>query len=306
MSLLTSHMPSLRELFGILKKAAVDLKNNDPLRMAAATAFFTTFALPAILIIFIQIFGLVVDPESFSDHLFEHLGSILGNSSADQIKQTLMGFRRLASNVFIGIGGFIFLVFVATTLFKVIRDSLNQLWNIKVYSGTGVKFKLQARIRAMLIIMISGLLFLTTILGEAVQALLLDYIKEIWAGSTSLLYALINQFISIMVVTIWFTLIFRLLANGRPVWKVAFSGGLFTGVLFTIGKLLLAWMLGFSNIDTIYGASGSIVLILLFVFYSSFILYFGATFTYAWAEYVNRPIVPKKHAYSYELSEIKT
>jgi membrane protein len=154
--------------------------------------------------------------------------------------------------------------------------------------------------------MISGLLFLTTILGEAVQALLLDYIKEIWAGSTSLLYALINQFISIMVVTIWFTLIFRLLANGRPVWKVAFSGGLFTGVLFTIGKLLLAWMLGFSNIDTIYGASGSIVLILLFVFYSSFILYFGATFTYAWAEYVNRPIVPKKHAYSYELSEIKT
>lgn len=299
-------MPSVKQILGILKKAAVDLKSNDPLRMAAATAFFTTFALPAILIIFIQIFGLVVDPQSFSDHLFEHLRIILGAPSAGQIKETLMGFRALASNVYFGIGGFIFLVFVATTLFKVIRDSLNQLWNIKVHAGSGMKFRLQARIRAMVLIMISGLLFLTTMLAEALQALLLDYIKEIWAGSTSLLYSLFNQFISITVVTIWFSLIFRLLANGRPAWRVAFAGGLFTGVLFTIGKLFLGWMLGFSNIQTVYGASGSIVLILLFVFYSSFILYFGAAFTYVWAEYVKQPIIPKKHAYSYELSEIKT
>jgi membrane protein len=297
-------MPSPKDFGHIFRVAFTDLRNNDPLRMASATAFFTTFALPAILIIFIQIFGLVLDPKIISDHLFEHLADILGTPGVNQIKETLIGFRKLANNWFITIGGFIFLMFVATTLFKVIRDSLNQLWSIRVHPDSGVRFSIVGRLRSMAVIMLAGLLFLASLVVEGVQALLLDYINEIWKGSATVLYAILNQLVSTTIVIIWFTIVFRYLGNGHPPRKVAIAGGIFTGILFTIGKLILGLLLGYSNIDNIYGASGSFVLVLLFVFYASFILYFGATFTKAWGEYTGKSILAGKKAYKYEVREV--
>ncbi|MGB8194989.1 MAG: YihY/virulence factor BrkB family protein [Chitinophagaceae bacterium] len=290
----------------MLRKAFRDLKNNDPLRMAAATAFFTTFALPAILIILIQLFGLVVGRRTMSRHLFDHLEQIVGDGGVLQIRSTLRAFRNFSQSWYITLGGFIFLVFVATTLFKIIRDSLNQLWNIKVHDHSGVVFTIRQRLRSIGIIFLAGLLFMASLLIEAMQTILMDYINEIWSGSTSLLYAILNQLLSVLVVTIWFATVFRYLANGRPVWRVAIVGGLVTGILFTIGKLLIGWLLGFGNLNSFFGASASFVLILLFVFYSSFILYFGGTFTSAWGDYVNKPIAPGTHAYKYVLTEIKT
>lgn len=298
-------MPKLRQFAHVVRTALSILRNNDPLRLAAATAFFATFALPAILIILIQAFRLFVDPRTLSNHLFDHLAMIVGADSVKQIRGTLRGFRRLASNWYIAIGGFIFLTFVATTLFKVIRDSLNQLWNIKVHPHSGVGFSLLERFRSIAVIMAAGLLFLLSLVVEALQALLLGYLSEVWAATVSILYIVLNQLISMAVVTVWFTVLLRFISNGHPTWRVAWIGGLFTGVLFTIGKLILGWLLGFSNINNIYGASGSFVLVLLFVFYSSFILYLGGTFTYAWGDHVNKPILPGKNAYKYELREVK-
>lgn len=300
-------MPLLsRNIFSVLGAALRDLRNNDPMRMAAATAFFTTFALPAILVIFIQLFGLVISKRLISSHLFEHLSLIVGDGGVTQIRSTLRGFRSLAQNWYIAIGGFIFLLFVATTLFKIIRDSLNQLWNIKVHHSRGVKFTLMQRLRSMIVIVFAGLLFLATMVLETVQGMLIGYINEIYQGSTSFLYFLLNQLISIIAVTAWFSIVFRYLANGRPAWKVAMTGGLVTGILFTFGKLVIAWLLSFGNLTTFFGASASFVLILLFVFYSSFILYFGGAFTNAWGDYVGKPIHPGRNAYKFEVTEIKT
>ena len=297
-------MPSLREFIQVVRSAVRDLRNNDPLRMAAATAFFTTFALPAILIIFIQLFGLVMGRRTISQHLFEHLSLIVGDQGVSQIRLTLRGFRRLANNWYVSIIGFIFLVFVATTLFKVIKDSLNQLWSIRVHEHRGVGFGLMERLRSIGVIVLAGLLFMASLLLEGIQTMLLNYFSEVWEGSRSFLYIILNQIISTLVVAAWFAIVFRYLANGRPHWKVALMGGAVTSVLFTFGKLVIGWLLGYSNIDNIFGAAGSFVLVLLFVFYSSFILYFGGTFTNAWADYVKKPIPPSPNAYKYELKEI--
>lgn len=297
-------MPSPREFLKILRAALRNLRDNDPLRMAAATAFFTTFALPAILVIFIQLFGLILGRRTISQHLFEHLALILGDQGVSQIRLTLRGFRRLASTWYISVAGFVFLVFVATTLFKVISDSLNQLWSIRLHRRKGVGTGLRGRLRSVLLIVLAGFLFMASLLIEGIQALLLDYINEIWKGSTSFLYIVLNQLVSTTVVAAWFAVVFRFLSNGRPHWKVALTGGMVTGILFTLGKLVIGWLLGYSNIDNIFGAAGSFVLVLLFVFYASFILYFGATFTNAWAEYVKKPIAPGPNAYKYQLTEI--
>lgn len=296
---------SFKDFGNVLKYSFQDLKRNDPLRLAAATAFFTTFALPAILIIIIQIFGLIYNPEIFSKELFEKLRITLGFESAQQIHATLSGFQELASNWYITVGGFIFLMFVATTLFKVIKDSLNQLWDIKLLHRPRIGRRMKLRAKSMIVIMLAGLLFLGNLLTDAMIILLSDFINEFWPSGTGIVILILKQIISIIIVTVWFAVLFKFLPDARTPWKTAFSGALLTGILFMLGRYLLGILLTGSNIGNIYGASGSIVLIFLFVFYSSFILYFGASFTKQWGKYIKSPIVPREHAMFYRLVELK-
>lgn len=287
----------------LLKNAFNELKRNDPLRLAAATAFFTTFALPPILVILLQLFGTIFPIENLSNRFFVRLGEILGKESTDQIRQTFMGFKSQAKNWYITIGGVLFFMFVATTLFKVIKDSLNQLWNIKIDSKRAFRLKLEKRFVSMIIIVLAGLLFITGMIVEGMQALLGQYLNGISAGTGSTVIIILNKVISIVIVTIWFTLLYKVLPDAKASWKVALWGGFFTGLLFTLGKLIIRFMLTLGDIHSVFGTSTSIVILLLFVFYSSFILYFGACFTKVYAAYINQPIEPASHAFKYELTE---
>jgi len=290
----------------LLNKTYLVLKRNDPLRLAGATAFFTTFALPPILIILIQLFGLIVNPAEVSTKLFSQVQSLIGKEGAEQMHKILTGFQQLAHNWFITIGGFLFLVFVATTLFSVVSNSLNQLWNIKLEAKTGFTFKLTLRIKSIAVIVFTGLLLLAQLSVSALQALLASYLDSIWRGFNTLLYKIIAQVVFVVIVTGWFTIVFKYLANAHPSWKVAFTGGLFTGILFTIGKIILGLLLTFSNLKTIFGAAGSFVLVLLFVFYSAIIFYFGAAFTKVWADHKKKTLQLDKRAYEYTIEETRT
>jgi membrane protein len=296
---------SARVFVSLLRDAFREFHQNQPLRMAAATAFFTTFALPPILIILIQVFGLFTEPRTISHHLFEQLRNVLGNNTVSQIRETLRNVRHLRLSWYIAAAGFLFLVFIATTLFTVIKDSLNQIWKIQLKEKPGIAFILGYRVKSVAIIIVAGLLFLTVLLAEAIGALLKEYTYELGPAIRLFLTSFINQLVSAAVVMTWFTLVFKFLADGRPNWKTAMAGGIFTGLLFTAGKLLLRWLLSHSNMQTIYGASASFVLLLLFVFYSSFIFYYGACFTKVWADYKKQPILPTRHAVRYILQRIE-
>ena len=298
-------MFSVTKSSGLLSKAFKELKKNDPLRLAGATAFFTTFALPPILIILLQLFGSIFPIDNLSGRFFIRLGEVLGQESTDQLRQTFRGFKAQASNWYITVGGLIFLMFVATTLFKVIKDSLNQLWNIKLDGGRGIKLKLEQRMVSMVIIILAGLLFITGMVGEGVQALFGRYLDDLSPGTGSTVNNIINLLISILIVTTWFVILFKVLPDGKPTWRVALVGGFFTGLLFTLGKFIIKTMLTLGNIHSVFGASTSIVILLLFVFYSSFILYFGACFTKVYAQSINCPIEPAEYAFKYELVEKK-
>ena len=294
---------SIKTTVSLFNTALKELMKNDPLRMAGATAFFTTFALPPILIIIIQLLSLVYNPEAISAQLFEKLGAIIGVESVQQIVETLGAFRKLAQNWYVTLGGFIFLVFVATTLFKVIKSSINQVWKIRVLVKQNFWFDIRSRLLSVLVILIAGVLFMAGLMAEGVQAFLGKYIAKLWPGVASYLNSVANHLVSVVIVTLWFAIVFRYLSDGKPRWKIALTGAFVTGVLFTMGKLLLRWLLSYSNINTVYGASGSIVLLLLFVFYASLILYYGAAFTKIWGAYRSKPIMPRPHAIRYQLAE---
>lgn len=289
----------------LIAKSFVVLKTNNPLQMAGATAFFTTFALPSILIILIQLFGLFINQKFLSSELIKRLTEILGKEEGAQIKQILLNFRELADNRYVTIGGFLFLMFVASTLFNEVKNSINQIWQLKIRSKPGLLFSLSIRGRSFVVIGVAGILFLAGLLTEGLVIFFGRNLDQLLPGSRLFFQGAFSEFISIIIVSTWFVLLLRFLADGRPSWKSAIAGGLLTGVLFTAGKLLLIWALPRSNIGTIYGASGSVVLLLLFVFYSSFILYFGACFTKVLSEALGLAIVPVDKAYHYKIMEVE-
>lgn len=300
---LKSAVSGTGKLLRLMRRALLVLSGNDPLRMAGATAFFTTFALPPILIILIQLFGFVINPDTLNDRLIKELGTILGREGAAQINLVIQNFASINKAWYITVAGTLFLMIVATTLFGIVQKSLDQIWMIRVHDKPGLKFRLKLRLRSMAIILLAGLLFSIGILIEGLISFVGHYVQLLTPGNPMFFTGLFNELFFITVVTIWFSTLFRFLTDGRPAWNLALIGGFFTAILFNFGKLLLRWLLTYNNISTIYGASGSIVLILLFVFYSSIIFYYGGAFIKVLSDTYGKPIKPRKKAFHYELNE---
>ncbi|WP_207425386.1 YihY/virulence factor BrkB family protein [Pedobacter sp. SYSU D00535] len=272
--------------------------------MAAATAFFTTFAVTPILIIIIQLLGLFIAPDRVRTALIERLIGVVGTKSARQIQEILNNIIGLAGNWYVTLIGFIFLMFVATTLFQVIEDSLDDIWQIRIKKDAGFGYKLRRRFRSLLIIGLAGILFILGLLTEWMQGFLGNYIDYLMPQASWLLNYILNEVIFVIIVAVWFTCIFKYLTDGRPSWRVAVAGGFLTTVLFTFGKIVVNWGLSRSNISTVYGTSGSIIIIQLFVFYSALIFYFGGSFIKVLSDYWNEPIRAVRGASHYEILEV--
>jgi membrane protein len=283
-----------RTFWFLLRDAFREFQQNDPLRMAAATSFFTSFALPPILIILIEVFGFFGDQHSIRHGLFEQLGRATDKNIVLQIRAILRNVHLLALNAGMRTAGFIFLLFVATTLFEVIKNSMNQLWKIKQREHQGFAFILLYRAKSVGIIVIAGILFSIALLGDTKGWTLREW------GSGFIYHAA-----SLLAATGWFILILKYLSDGRPAWRTALAGGIFTGVLFMFGEILLHLVFSYNKVQAIYGASTSLVLLLLFVFYCAFIFYYGACFTNVLAVRTQRPIEPTKHATSYTFENVE-
>ncbi|MEO6252894.1 MAG: YihY/virulence factor BrkB family protein [Ferruginibacter sp.] len=295
-----------------IKNAGIALVNayrvlikNDPLRLAGATAFFTSFALPPILLLLIQLLSLLFNKRTISTQLFLQLGQIVGEDTVKLVVEILRGFRGLASNIPLAIGGFLFMIFVATTLFKVIQSSLNQVWGMRKTGDKRFKMALMTRFKSTLVILFTGLLFMATLAAESLKVIFGNYLDDIFPVAGFYMIGTLSTLVSIIIVSIWFTVLFRYLPDGKPNWRVAVTGGVLTSILYNIGVVVLKWLLLHGNIGAVYGASTSIVFLLLFLFYSSLIFYYGASFTKVWSEYLKQPIQPVKNAETYEQLKMK-
>lgn len=292
-------------LFYTRFKAAFKLfQKNDPLRLAGATAFFTNFALPPILLILIRLFGFFIDRKILASRIFDRLSGFLDEESTQQIRQTLRNIRGIDHQWYGTMLSFVFFIFVATTLFNVIKNSMDQIWSIGRKAHTGFIFTVRLRVRSMVVILLAGILFLIGFLTDSIQAIIGTYINTASPTFGRIFLSVLNQLLFVAIVMVWFTVLFRFLTNGRPTWQAALRGGLLTAILFSIGKYILRILLPLSGIGNIYGTSGSIVLIMLFVFYSSFIFYFGACYVKVLSDARKTPIRPIKGAFNYEIKEI--
>jgi membrane protein len=285
----------------IIKRTLSCLADNDVIRMAGATAFFTTFALPPMLMIVVRTLGVFSDRRTVGRAMMLQLRKILGDDSAAAMLQTIRSFRALEHNYLVAVGLGLFLVFVATSLFAGIRNSINQLWHIRVSKGVRMVDVLKARGMAVLVILAGGLLFLGFQLFDAQQHLIARGLPGSKDGLGSVIGTLGHVLGGMLVSALWFYLLFTLLPDGRPNRRVVVTGALVTGVLLMLGKALLGVLLQPVRVSSFYGVSGAIALILLFMFYSSIFLYFGAALVRVLSDARGTPVVPKKHAERYRI-----
>lgn len=287
----------------LLKKSFERLKKNDPLHLAGSTAFFAVFSIAPIIIIIIQILGIIFSKDDIREALLEKVSETLPQGTVDQLESMLEGLNDMGDRWYVAIGGFIFLLFSASTLFKVIETSLLRLWRLRQTKNFGFLFQLKNRFFSVLMIIGAGLLLVVGLMGEGMRNFLGDYLADISPTISAYFQSIFKHIISIVVATAWFAIVYRYLSDARPQWKTVFVGALFTAFLFTAGKLVLHALLGSSNLGSVYGASASLVLLLLFIFYISIVIYYGAAFTVEWARYHNQKIKKPSHLSFYKLQE---
>ena len=296
----------LKKVYGLFKDAFLQLKGNEPLILASATAFFTLFSLTPILVILVNILSILFRNNKITGALFQPIEKVFGGETSEQIRSIVENVKSFGGAWYITVGGFIFLFFVATNLLNIVKKSINQLWHIRSSSSKRIKYNLRERLIGILLILSIGFVFTISLLLDTSVAFLHGYLHELIPTVDTILIRTVNVIFSILVVTAWFTILYKILPDAIVHWKVALVGGLLTAVLFTIGKWILAQLLDYSNMVSIFGAFASVFFILLFIFYSSLILYYGASFTYGYANETNRPIKPRKHSDNYEMKIVSS
>lgn len=293
-------MDTVKCILAALKRALGLLERNDPLILCSATAFFATFSLSPIILLLVNVFSIYFRSDTIGYQMFQVVGSTFGRETAKDVEAIVENFMELDSTWLITIGSSVFFIFVATTLLSVVKKVIHKLWNIRSKPEWHLRYFGWERGTALLLILFTGVLVLLSILVDTGLAVSLDYLKTVWPGAAIVATQFLNVVFSIAAITIWFAFIFKILPEAKVKWEVAFTGGFLTGILYYIGQFLLGKLLVHARLASIFGATTSLAMILLFIFYCSFILYFGAAFTHEYAVKSQQPILTNKHSRHYE------
>ncbi|XWW45120.1 YihY/virulence factor BrkB family protein [Fibrella sp. USSR17] len=299
-------MRKITPFLQLFRQAFANLKNNDPIRMAAATAFFGFFALPPIVIIVSQVLGLLFNDytQVVSGRLFRQLAELFGPRSARQLQDISEHLEPQKADGWLMGVSIVILLIAATTLFEVMKNSLNQLWNVKDRAGLTPVYFLRNRGIALVIIIASGLLFTTSLAVDRLLSLSVSSPNEA-TGFVDDFFAAVGRYVtSVVTLTCWFTLLFKYLPNIQVRWSAVWVGSLVTAVLFTLGEMLLTLLLTDRQMQAVHGRSGSITLVLLLVFYCSLLFYYGAAFMRQYALWADGEVTPTRNAVGYEITEV--
>jgi membrane protein len=276
------------------------LKRKDPLILSASTAFFATFSLSPIILILVYVFSWYFRSDRISQQVFRTVGATLGNETAKTIETIVNNFMTLETNWLVTIFGFVFFLFVSTTLLGVVKYAIQRIWFLRTKPQLKWKYISRERGTQIAILLFTGFLFLVSLLIDTALAMSIDFFHSKIPPVAVDIVRILNTLFSVIMVTVWFMVLFKFLPEASISWDSAFNGGLVTGILFSCGKFVLGKILIHSRFETIFGASASFALLLLFIFYSSFILYYGAAFTREFAELNKKRICAGKYSDEYE------
>ncbi|MBW4464210.1 MAG: YihY/virulence factor BrkB family protein [Pegethrix bostrychoides GSE-TBD4-15B] len=282
----------------LVKETVTEANQDNVPLFAAALAYYTVFSLAPVLVIAIAMVGVVFGEEAARGEIGRQMQGLLGVQGAEFVQSMIQNANQPGS------GGLIatvistgILLFGASGVFGQLQTALNAIWEVKPKPGQAVKSFVQSRFLSFAMVLVIGFLLLVSLVLSAVLAGISTYFREALPGFT-ILSQLLNFGLSFTVITLLFASIYKFLPDVDVPWKNLWVGASVTALLFNMGKFLIGLYLGNSSISSTYGAAGSLVVVLIWVFYSAQILLYGAEFTQVYSKYRGRPILPSKHAIS--------
>jgi membrane protein len=282
-------------LLGMLGSAARAWWDDDALRLGASLAYYTLFAIAPVLLVATAIAGMAFGAEAVRGEIVGQLDGLLGREGARAVQGLLEGASQRRAGIIATVLGSITFVVAATGAFLELQVALNTIWRVEVKPGVNVKAFLMDRLRSFGLVVAIGFLLLVSLSVTAALAALHTWLNRLSPG-VPMVWTVVSMLASLAVTTGLFALLFRFLPDVRLRWRDVTTGAFVTAVLFTVGQQFIGWYLGQSSMASSFGAAGSIMILLLWVYYSCQILLFGAEFTRVYAMRHGARPVPESFA----------
>ena len=272
-------MTSARDIAHVFKLALSGWKADNCLSMGAALAFYSLLSMAPLLVLVITLAGLFIGADRAHDLLLEQLSGLLGDTGAQGVRTVLAAAQTDRKGIIQTAVSFALLVAGATTVFGELQDDLNRIWKCTADRAKGIWAQLRKRLLSFGLIVAIGFLLLTSLVVSAA----ISYMGGQWFGGNEQVARILELAASLLVMTGLFALIYKILPERRIPWGDVAFGAFVTALLFSIGKFLIGLYIGRSAIASQFGAAGTVVVVIVWVYYSSQIFFFGAQFTRAWS-----------------------
>ncbi|MGI8584088.1 MAG: YihY/virulence factor BrkB family protein [Chitinophagaceae bacterium] len=295
----------IKSVYTYLKQVFTEFGEDDILKYSASLAYYTVFSIAPVLIVIISICGKLFGKDAIQGQIYRHIKGLVGNDAAVQIQETIKNIHLTGQSIFATIISVIVLLIGATGIFGEVQDSLNKIWGLRVKTKkTWWKLILDRLLSFSLIISI-GFVMMVSLLLNAIVSAFGKFLARYFSDFSVIVVQITDSVLTFVITTFLFSLMFKVLPDAKIKWKDVLVGGVITSVFFTFGKLGIGYYLGSSSIATIYGAAGSIMIIMVWVYYSSIILYLGAEFTKVYAKLYGGKIYPNVYAVWIKTEEIQ-
>ncbi|KUF43182.1 YihY/virulence factor BrkB family protein [Myroides marinus] len=297
----------LQKLILLFKQSVLDFLDDNAMKFSAALSYYTIFALPPLMLLIISASGFLFEEKEVANFFYDQLKDMVGPNTTSEVQRAMenVQFNKKSGYIttVIGIG---ILLFSASGVFAEIQSSINYIWGMVARPDKSIKRLVKNRLLSFAMIGSVGFVLLVSLMVNSVVSLLYTYLGNFFTEDAINLVKLLNNVVVFLIITILFVLIFKTLPNGRLQWKDAFVGAGFTAILFMIGKFAIGWYLGNTASSSLYGAAGSVTVMLIWIYYSAMILYFGAEFTKNYAKLYGRKITPGPYSVEIEKNVIKS
>lgn len=284
------------KIYKLLKNTAEEFSNDNAIKLSASLSYYTIFSLPPLCIIILSLCGFFFGEDAVRGQFYGQINGLVGNEAAAQIQATIKNMELSDSSTFAMVTGIVVLLIGASGVFAEIQSSINFIWGLKAKPKKGFKKFIKNRIMSFSMIGSVGFLLLVSLTVNTMMDLLNKRLVNFFPDATVVLFYILNIVIVFAIITFLFSIIFRTLPDGRLAVKDTLVGAGVTAILFMLGKLGISIYLGNSNVASAYGAAGSVIIILVWVYYSAIILYFGAEFTKVYSRTYGTRIIPNDYA----------
>lgn len=285
---------SMKRFFQISKEAASDFFNDDTMTLAAALALYTVIALAPLVTVMLTIAGWIFGEQASQSFITQAEG-LIGSAGAEAIRGIVDNATKPSTGTLQGIIGFVVLLVSASAVFAQLQSSLNRIWNVIAKSGLGIVHMIKTRLFSMAVVASLAFLLMVSLGVSTLLAALGNYFQTL-APEMEFLMHVVNFLVAVGVTTVLFACIFKYIPDVIIRWSDVWVGALVTAILFNLGQLGLGVYLGNSSTATEYGAAGSFMVLILWLYYSTVILFYGAQWAQVRARVMGNRFEPAEHA----------